>query len=50
MERAPECESGGYELVALGGFFKTIVLDDWQRVLMNTEHQAPGSRNVVFLD
>jgi hypothetical protein len=29
---------------------KTIVLDDWHRVLMNTEHEAPGMRNVVFLD
>jgi hypothetical protein len=29
---------------------KTIVLDDWHRVLMNTENEAPGSRNVVFLD
>ncbi len=29
---------------------KTIVLDIWHRVLMNTEGEAPGSRNVVFLD
>src|SRR4030095_10488607 len=29
---------------------KTIVLDGWHRVLMNTENQAPGARNVVFLD
>jgi hypothetical protein len=29
---------------------KTIVLDGWHRVLMNTENQAAGSRNVVFLD
>jgi len=29
---------------------KTIVLDDWHRVSMNTEHQAPGARAVVFLD
>jgi hypothetical protein len=29
---------------------KTVVLDDWHRVLMNTENEAPGSRNVVFLD
>jgi len=29
---------------------KTIVLNDWHRVLMNTEWQAPGARNVVFLD
>ena len=29
---------------------KTIVLDGWHRVLMNTESEAPGSRNVVFLD
>lgn len=29
---------------------QTIVLDDWHRVLMNTEGQAPGARNVVFLD
>jgi hypothetical protein len=28
----------------------TIVLDDWHRVLMNTEREAPGARNVVFLD
>ena len=29
---------------------KTIVLDAWHRVLMNTEHQAPGRGSVVFLD
>ena len=29
---------------------KTIVLDDWHRVLMNTENQAPGASAVVFLD
>jgi hypothetical protein len=29
---------------------RTIVLDDWHRVLMNTEYDAPGNRNVVFLD
>jgi hypothetical protein len=29
---------------------KTVVLDDWHRVLMNTEHQAPGSQAVFFLD
>jgi hypothetical protein len=29
---------------------KTIVLDDWHRVLMNTEREAPGARHVVFLD
>jgi len=29
---------------------KTVVFDNWHRVLMNTEHEAPGSRNVVFLD
>jgi hypothetical protein len=29
---------------------KTVVLDGWHRVLMNTENQAPGARNVVFLD
>ena len=29
---------------------KTIVLDGWHRVLMNTEFQAPGARAVVFLD
>lgn len=29
---------------------KTIVLNDWHRVLMNTEWEAPGARNVVFLD
>jgi hypothetical protein len=29
---------------------KTIVLDGWHRVLMNTENQAPGARAVVFLD
>ena len=29
---------------------KTIVLDGWHRVLMNTESEAPGSRHVVFLD
>ena len=29
---------------------KTVVLDGWHRVLMNTEHQAPGAKAVVFLD
>jgi hypothetical protein len=29
---------------------KTIVLNDWHRLLMNTEREAPGVRNVVFLD
>jgi hypothetical protein len=29
---------------------KTVVLDVWHRVLMNTERFAPGARNVVFLD
>jgi hypothetical protein len=29
---------------------KTIVLDDWHRVFMNTEREAPGAGNVVFLD
>jgi hypothetical protein len=29
---------------------KTIVLNDWHRVLMNTEGLAPGARAVVFLD
>lgn len=29
---------------------KTIVLDGWHRVLMNTENEAPGARAVVFLD
>ena len=29
---------------------KTIVLDSWHRVFMNTEREAPGSRNVYFLD
>lgn len=29
---------------------KTVVLDDWHRVLMNTENLAPGARAVVFLD
>jgi hypothetical protein len=29
---------------------KTIVLDSWHRVFMNTEAQAPGARSVVFLD
>ena len=29
---------------------KTIVLNDWHRVMMNTEGQAPGARSVVFLD
>lgn len=28
----------------------TIVLHGWHRVLMNTEGQAPGVRNVLFLD
>ena len=29
---------------------KTIVLDGWHRVLMNTENEAPGMQHVVFLD
>ena len=29
---------------------KTVILDGWHRVLMNTEYQAPGARAVVFLD
>ena len=29
---------------------KTVLLDDWHRVLMNTEAEAPGARHVVFLD
>jgi hypothetical protein len=29
---------------------KTIVLDQWHRVFMNTERFAPGAKNVVFLD
>lgn len=29
---------------------KTIVLDGWHRVLMNTEGLAPGASGVVFLD
>jgi len=29
---------------------KTIVLNDWHRVMMNTEARAPGARSVFFLD
>jgi hypothetical protein len=29
---------------------KTVVLNDWHQVLMNTEGLAPGARSVVFLD
>jgi hypothetical protein len=29
---------------------KTVVLDGWHRVAMNTEREAPFMRNVVFLD
>lgn len=29
---------------------KTITLDGWHQVLMNTEGQAPGSQSVAFLD
>lgn len=29
---------------------KTIRLDEWRRVLMNTENEAPGLCRVVFLD
>ncbi len=29
---------------------RTIVLRGWHRVLMNTEREAPGARNIVFLD
>lgn len=29
---------------------KTVVLRGWHRVLMNTEHLAPGRSNVTFLD
>jgi adenosyl cobinamide kinase/adenosyl cobinamide phosphate guanylyltransferase len=28
----------------------TIQLFGWHRVIMNTEHEAPAARNVVFLD
>jgi len=29
---------------------KTIHLDGWHQIFMNTENEAPGKRNVVFLD
>ncbi|MBK9152900.1 MAG: hypothetical protein IPM25_01495 [Chloracidobacterium sp.] len=29
---------------------KTIVLDGWHQIFMNTGAEAPGARNVVFLD
>ena len=29
---------------------KTVVLNDWHRVVMNTERLAPGAQSVVFLD
>ncbi len=29
---------------------KTIVLDGWHQIFMNTESEAPGAKNVVFLD
>lgn len=29
---------------------KTILLDGWHQVLMNTENEAPGRQRVVFLD
>jgi hypothetical protein len=29
---------------------KTLVLACWHRVLMNTEHLAPGRSKVTFLD
>lgn len=29
---------------------KTVVLDGWHRVLMNTESSAPGRESIVFLD
>jgi hypothetical protein len=29
---------------------KTVVLNVWHRVSMNTEFLAPGARHVVFLD
>jgi hypothetical protein len=29
---------------------KTVVLNDWHQVVMNTERLAPGAQNVVFLD
>jgi hypothetical protein len=29
---------------------KTIRLDVWHRVLMNTENEAPAMRHLVFLD
>ena len=29
---------------------KTVVLNDWHRVVMNTERMARGARSVVFLD
>lgn len=29
---------------------KTITLDGWHQIFMNTENEAPGKQNVVFLD
>jgi hypothetical protein len=29
---------------------KTVVLDGWHRVVMNTEREAPFAPRVVFLD
>ena len=29
---------------------KTITLDGWHQIFMNTENEAPGKENVVFLD
>lgn len=29
---------------------KTIVLNDWHRVVMNTERNAPGAPSIIFLD
>jgi hypothetical protein len=29
---------------------KSVVVDGWHRILMNTEHLAPAARDVGFLD
>lgn len=61
LERSPEARNWGWrpmrrnpEVYVRGRVrhsdHKTILLDGWHRVLMNTEHEAPAMQNVAFLD
>jgi len=61
LDTHPKARSWGWRLMRRGasvyargrvshGDHATITLSGWHRVLMNTEHEAPAARNVVFLD